>query len=281
MATPAFQPEPLLQRSPEWITSDCAWKLEAKLRAHPRKRVSAPPPVEGVAIAERCSPARVRCAALTRALACSAPFGKVKIATGGSDGNSNQISLDNYQPAHGRYGIAEHIGDAARARGFEADVVRAAELPAGFSLTAYSKAVVAASVHGGRHEKEIVDFVKRYVSELDGMPAAFISMSLSQAGAEDAAASPEQRAKAAAEVDHMMWRFLTETRWHPSKIKAVAGALMYSKYNFILRWVMKRVAKAAGASTDTSRDHEFTDWLALDRFLDNFLQIPVASGSRL
>jgi menaquinone-dependent protoporphyrinogen oxidase len=31
---------------------------------------------------------------------------------------------------------------------------------------------------------------------------------------------------------------------------------------------MRFIAKRAGATTDTSRDHEYTDWQALDRFAD-------------
>jgi menaquinone-dependent protoporphyrinogen oxidase len=177
--------------------------------------------------------------------------------------------------------IAEYISDSMRARGFAVEVVNATELPDGFSLGAYSKVIVAASVHRERHQKEIIDFVKGHRKELDGVPGAFVSVSLSQAGAEDSAAPPERRAKAAADVEHMIFRFLAETGWHPSKIKAVAGALMYTKYNFVLRFVIKRVAKAAGGSTDTSRDHEYTDWIGLDRFLDEFLTIPVeAPASR-
>jgi hypothetical protein len=47
----------------------------------------------------------------------------------------------------------------------------------------------------------------------------------------------------------------------------VAGALLYSKYNPLVRFVMKRIAKEAGAATDTSRDYEYTDWVGLDRFV--------------
>jgi menaquinone-dependent protoporphyrinogen oxidase len=52
---------------------------------------------------------------------------------------------------------------------------------------------------------------------------------------------------------------------------------MYSKYNWFIRFVMKRIARRAGASTDTSRDHEFTDWVALDRFVNEFAAL-VKSG---
>lgn len=180
-----------------------------------------------------------------------------------------------YATREGQAGrIAEHIGSALRSRGLTADIVNAAQLAPDFSLNAYSMAMVTASVHFGQHEKEIVQFVKRHVPDLEKMPTAFISVSMSEAGAEDSQATPEQRVKARTDVEHVIEQFLKNTGWHPSKIKAVAGALMYSEYNFVLRFVMKQIAKAGGASTDTSRNHEYTDWIALDRFLEEFTGVP-------
>jgi menaquinone-dependent protoporphyrinogen oxidase len=164
--------------------------------------------------------------------------------------------------------IAEHIAATVRARGHDAQVVDAAHVPAGFSLDAYAAAVIAASVHAGQHEKEIVEFVNLHRAELEHIPAVFLSVSLSEAGVEDPASTPERRAQAAADVQRMIDAFLKATGWHPSKVRAVAGALSYSKYNFLVRFVMKRIAKAQGASTDTSRDHELTDWAALDHIVD-------------
>ena len=164
--------------------------------------------------------------------------------------------------------IAEHIAATIRGRGHTADVLDAAHIPAGFSLDTYAAAVVAGSVHVGKHEKEIGDFVKTHRSQLERIPAVFLSVSLSEAGVEDPTASPERRSRAAADVQRMIDGFLTETGWHPSKVRAVAGALSYTKYNFLVRFVMKRIAKSQGASTDTSRDHELTDWAALDHIVD-------------
>jgi menaquinone-dependent protoporphyrinogen oxidase len=149
--------------------------------------------------------------------------------------------------------------------------VDAALLPSGFSLDAYAAAVVTGSVHVGKHEKELATFVRDHRETLERMPAVFLSVSLSEAGAEDAHNTPEQREKAAADVQRMIHDFLVTTGWHPSKIRAAAGALTYSKYNFLVRFVMKRIAHSQGASTDTSRDHEYTDWEALDRLVDEVL----------
>ena len=70
----------------------------------------------------------------------------------------------------------------------------------------------------------------------------------------------------------MLDDFVADTGWQPAFVKPVAGALMYSRYNLLIRFVMKRIARQAGASTDTSRDHEFTDWAALDVFVESLLQ---------
>ena len=45
----------------------------------------------------------------------------------------------------------------------------------------------------------------------------------------------------------------------------VTGRLAYREYNFLVRFLIKRIAKKEGGPTDTSRDHELTDWDEVDR----------------
>ena len=96
-------------------------------------------------------------------------------------------------------------------------------------------------------------------------------MTLSQAGAQDAHAAPDKRLEAASDVQRMIDTFVRETGWRPAHVLSVAGALMYRQYNFVIRFLMQRIARKAGAPTDTSRNHEFTDWLAVDRFVERVL----------
>ena len=164
--------------------------------------------------------------------------------------------------------IAEHIAATARLRGHAAAVVDAAHIPEGFSLEDYSAAFLAASVHGHRHESEMSDFVKRHVEKLEHIPAAFLSVSLSEVTAEDQKVPQVRRDAAALDARKMMESFLNETGWHPKIAQPVAGALMYSRYNFFLRYFMKRIARKAGGDTDTSRDYEYTNWAAVDAVVD-------------
>ncbi len=68
----------------------------------------------------------------------------------------------------------------------------------------------------------------------------------------------------------MVERFFRESQWRPTRAQPVAGALLYRQYNFFIRWVMKRIARHEGGSTDTSRDHVYTNWEALDAFAREF-----------
>jgi menaquinone-dependent protoporphyrinogen oxidase len=163
--------------------------------------------------------------------------------------------------------IAQHIADTLRSRGFSSELIDVAEPPMNLSLQDYGAAIIAASVHRGKHEAEMLSFVKTHVKDLENMPAAFLSVSLSEAGAEDKAAPAKRRTQAAADVQRMIDGFLSESGWHPSAVRPVAGALLYSKYNFLLRLIMKRIARQAGGDTDTSRDYEYTDWKSLDEFV--------------
>jgi menaquinone-dependent protoporphyrinogen oxidase len=45
-----------------------------------------------------------------------------------------------------------------------------------------------------------------------------------------------------------------------------AGSLAYTRYNFVIRFIMRRIARKEGAPTDKSRDYELTDWTEVARF---------------
>ena len=115
-------------------------------------------------------------------------------------------------------------------------------------------------------------FAKTNHDVLARMPTAFLSVSLAEAGAEDASRPAALRAEAVTGVREAIDAFLAETRLHPAHVHPVAGALLYKEYGAIVRLVMRLIAKRSGGPTDTSRDYEFTDWIALDRFVDEIAE---------
>jgi menaquinone-dependent protoporphyrinogen oxidase len=150
------------------------------------------------------------------------------------------------------------------------NAVNATEAPASLMFSDYSSAILAASLHYGKFEPEMVALVKQHVAQLENLPTLFLSVSNAERAVEDPKSTEESRAGAQAIVKSTTDRFLAETGWRPTQIAAAAGALQYSKYGILTRFMMKMIAKSSGAPTDTSKDYVFTDWEKLDRMVEEF-----------
>jgi menaquinone-dependent protoporphyrinogen oxidase len=163
--------------------------------------------------------------------------------------------------------VAERVAADLRTQSLDVDLFDVRTVHDRISWQAYRTIFVVASVHLGRHEREMRRFVTNYRHELEAAGAALLSLSLSQAGAQDEAAPPDRRRQACNDVRRMIDAFAADTGWTPAHTLPVAGALAYTKYNFLVKLAMKQIARHNGASTDTSRDWEFTDWQAIDGFV--------------
>lgn len=184
--------------------------------------------------------------------------------------------------------IAEHSASRLQQRGFRRQLVDAANPPAGLDLQEYSGVLIAASLHGqlpghsraAEHEREMVRFVKEHRADLAQLPTAFVSVSMTEAGAENAENPPYRRAEASLQVKEAIDRFFHEVGWHADQVQPVAGALPYSKYGLLRRFAAKLVAKRTGGDTDSRRDYVYTDWTALNRFIAEFAVVLVDSVPR-
>ena len=168
--------------------------------------------------------------------------------------------------------IADHVADVIRKHSVEAQVLdlkRSTDVP----LDDYDAVIVGGSIHMGKHQEDVADFVRTNRVELERLPSAFFSVSL-------AAHGDMENAEA------YVADFEQQTGWHPTKVGLFGGALLYRKYGILRRWMMKRIVrdKPGVLSADTSRDHEYTDWDQVKRFAEDFLerQVPedTAKSSR-
>ena len=174
--------------------------------------------------------------------------------------------------------IAEHVAADLCRHGFDAVVKNVRDDAATIDLSTHCAAFLAASVHMGKHEREMVRFVREHVAELASLPTVFLSVTMSEAGVERPGQSQDTREQCETGVREVIDKFIQETGWHPKHVKAIAGALPYTKYNLLVRFVMKQIAKSEGGDTDTLRDYEYTDWIALDRYIDDVAQ-EILSGT--
>ena len=156
--------------------------------------------------------------------------------------------------------IAERIAARMRRHGLDSRAIAiVSDEAADFEWRAVRGAAVGASIHMQKHQREALAFARVHRLELSAVPSVFFSVSLA------AVSKRPHEVEAARKIAE---RFATDTGWEPWRVVSVAGRLAYTQYNWLVRMLMRRIAKAEGASTDTSQDHEYTDWLALDGLAD-------------
>jgi len=156
--------------------------------------------------------------------------------------------------------IAQRLAAALQARGLDSapvDLQQGEE--AGIDWSRVAGAVVGASIHVGKHQAPAIRFAEKFARELGARPSAFFSVSMSEA-------SKNPRDVAAARA--LAQGFVDRAHWQPDLVVSLAGALVYSKYGWLTRLVMRWISHREGGPTDTSRDYEFTDWAAVDRLAE-------------
>jgi menaquinone-dependent protoporphyrinogen oxidase len=157
--------------------------------------------------------------------------------------------------------IAGFLKEEAEKSGLEVTLTDSTDnppAPAGYDLV-----LIGASVHMHKYQSAVLHYVKNNIAALNKTRSGFFSVSM-------AAASGD--AESRKELEGVTNAFLKETGWIPAQIEQVAGALMYTQYDFFKKLVMRLIAKRHGENTDTSGDHEYTDWTKLKAFLEKMVK---------
>ncbi|MCB1426323.1 MAG: flavodoxin domain-containing protein [Zhengella sp.] len=157
--------------------------------------------------------------------------------------------------------IARHVAGTVQSLGHDVTVYDAADLE-DVDVAMADALIAAAPIHIGRFPAPFVQWIADHANALNGRKTAFVSVSLGMASQFEA----EKR-----EVAAMADAFFAETGWHPAAVHHAAGALRYTKYDFLKRLLMRHIAAKEGGDVDTSEDHEYTDWEALAAFVQDVL----------
>lgn len=125
----------------------------------------------------------------------------------------------------------------------------------------YDAVIIGAPIHVQKFPAQLSAWVGRHSVEMSSMPSAFFSVCLGILEKNEETQTAERK---------IVEDFLSATGWRPRCWAIFAGALQYSKYGWLKRFIMKCIASRAGGDTDTSRDYEYTDWDQVRRFLGEF-----------
>jgi menaquinone-dependent protoporphyrinogen oxidase len=156
--------------------------------------------------------------------------------------------------------VCHRLAEELLRRGHQVTLARIEDLQ-GDALEAYDAAMIGASVIYGRHQRAARRFVREHVRRLNSIPSAFVSVCGAVMGTWE-----QGPAVARGYVEH----FTGECEWHPTLATPVAGELAYRRYSFLTRLVMRAISWRIGRPTDTTRNHDLTDWSQVDRIAEEF-----------
>ncbi len=102
---------------------------------------------------------------------------------------------------------------------------------------------------------------------LNALPSAFFSVCL-----HIVSGTPEAEREARTTAED----FVASCEWTPSRNELFAGALKYTRDELFKRFMMTRIVKSCGGSTDTTHDHEYTDRAQVARFCTEMVGVAQA-----
>lgn len=159
--------------------------------------------------------------------------------------------------------IADTLAGYVRKKGYQVSLLSAGRPLEYFSLDEFGAVIIGGSIHMNKYPAGINDFVRLHIDWLNQIPSAFFTVCMG---------INSKKAESRHEAASFGKNFVAATGWKPQLIETFAGAVKYTQYNFITRFIMKRISKREGASTDTTRDHEYTNWNSVARFAEAFLE---------
>jgi len=158
--------------------------------------------------------------------------------------------------------IADFIAEVIRHHGHQAVTQLGEHLPKDFSTDRFDAAMLGGSIHMGKYPSYLKKFVTGHRDWLNQVPSAFFIVCM---------AINSVNEKEQIEARSFGPKFVKDTNWQPSLLETFAGAVKYTQYGFITRKIMQMISKKEGGSTDTSHDHEYTNWEAVTQFTEQFL----------
>ena len=123
----------------------------------------------------------------------------------------------------------------------------------------FDSVMIAASVHAGKYQGPVQNYIQKHKVLLNRLHSAFISVSLTAAGDDEVSWK---------ELHETTVEFLSSTGWKPAMVEYVAGAILFSEYDFFKKYIMRLIAKKAGHPS--TQDTEYTDWNKLSAFLKKY-----------
>jgi menaquinone-dependent protoporphyrinogen oxidase len=154
--------------------------------------------------------------------------------------------------------VAEFIAKTLREKKAETELIDIRGFRGRLDTAGVKAVFLGSPINAGRYPGRFKAFIKRNLRALSAAKVHLFSVCLSARG------DSEEALKTARGYPE---KLAVETGLRPASVKPVAGALPYTRYNFLKKFLMKKISEASGGEADTTKDFEFTDWGEVGKFV--------------
>jgi len=156
--------------------------------------------------------------------------------------------------------IAKFICDRLNQKGHSVELMSMNHLLP-VTLSAYDGIIVGAPIYMRSYSRRLRKWIQQHAVDLNKKNSAFFSVCMQ---------AMDRNESSQRDLLKLSEDFFARTGWYPKRRKVFAGAITFSHYNILIRFVMKRIAARSGKILDTHQDYEFTTWSEVERFSDEF-----------
>ncbi|KGQ24558.1 protoporphyrinogen oxidase [Gallibacterium anatis CCM5995] len=130
-------------------------------------------------------------------------------------------------------------------------------------LTPYDRVVIGASIRYGKFSTQLYDFIQQHHSQLQAKKGALYTVNLTARKAD----------KNTPQTNVYTRKLLAKINWQPQLVQVFAGALLYPRYGWFDRMMIRFIMKITGGETDPTKEIEYTDWQQVARFAERLQQL--------
>ena len=123
-------------------------------------------------------------------------------------------------------------------------------------LKKYKKIIIGASIRYGKHNPDVLNFVKKNINVLNKLKTAFFSVNV----------VARKKGKNTPSTNPYVIKFIKQTDWKPTYVGVFAGKVDYPSYRFFDKYIIKFIMWLTKGPTDVSKSYEFTNWSEVDKF---------------
>jgi menaquinone-dependent protoporphyrinogen oxidase len=163
-----------------------------------------------------------------------------------------------YTSSHGQTRkVAEFIAKTLKENDAKAELVDIKPAKGKLDTTGVKAVFLGSFVHAGKYPGNMIRFTAQNLKALASVPVNFFTVCLAARG------TGRESKKT---MEGYSVNFASATGLKPATIGYVAGALPYTRYNFLVKFILKKINESTGGDTDTSKDYEYTDWDSVRKF---------------